>query len=67
MASSYLRLSHKGLIKAVRAEQLPSGWRSHLGLSSHLPLFLDADGQVMRSPVPARLDPVLGLVVGEVQ
>lgn len=65
MASSYLRLSHKGLIKAVRAEQLPSGWRSHSGLSSHLPLFLDADGHVIRSPVPARLDPVLGLVVGE--
>ena len=65
MASSYLRLSHKGLIKAVRAEQLPSGWRRHSGLAAHLPLFRDADGHVIRSPVPARLDPVLGLVVGE--
>jgi CRISPR-associated endonuclease/helicase Cas3 len=67
MASSYLRLSHKGLIKAVRAEQLPSGWHRHSGLAAHLPLFLDADWHVIRSPVPARLDPVLGLVVGELQ
>jgi hypothetical protein len=65
MARSYLRVSHKGLIKAIDAQQLPPGWRSHSGLAAHLPLFLDGDDQVIRSPVPARLDPVLGLVVGE--
>jgi hypothetical protein len=53
------------LVAAIRQAELPPGWRRHGGLACHRPLLLDADGFVLGSPVAARLDPILGLVVGD--
>jgi len=65
MAGNHLRLSHRALIKIVRQAELPPGWKRLSGLAVHRPLLLDGEGHVVGSSVPARLDPVLGLVVGE--
>jgi CRISPR-associated endonuclease/helicase Cas3 len=65
LAGNHLRLSHRALIKTVRQAELPPGWKRSSGLAAHRPLFLDGDGNVVGSSVRARLDPVLGLVVGE--
>jgi CRISPR-associated endonuclease/helicase Cas3 len=64
LTKKHLRISDRRLIQHVKAASLPPGWRSTAGLSAHLPLFLDAAGQVLDAPVSARLDPQLGLVVG---
>ena len=64
LAKNYLRISHRQLLRAVRGAQLPPGWRSLPGLGAHLPLSLDREGWVQDSAVQARLDPELGLVVG---
>jgi CRISPR-associated endonuclease/helicase Cas3 len=64
LAKNYFRISHRQLLRAVRSAELPPGWRSLSGLGAHLPLILDREGWVQDSPVQARLDPVLGLVVG---
>jgi len=65
LAGNHLRLSHRALIKTVRQAELPPGWKRLSGLAAHRPLVLDGEGNVVGSSVPARLDPVLGLVVGE--
>ena len=65
LAGNHLRLSHRALITAVRQTELPQGWECLSGLAAHRPLVLDGEGNVVESSVPARLDPVLGLVVGE--
>ena len=64
LGGNHLRLNHRALITTVRQAQLPPGWKRSPGLAAHRPLFLDRDGHVIGSSVPARLDPVLGLVVG---
>ena len=64
LVRNHLRVSHRALVAAIRQAELPQGWRRHGGLACHRPLLLDADGLVLGSPVAARLDPVLGLVVG---
>jgi CRISPR-associated endonuclease/helicase Cas3 len=65
LSKRYLRISHPQLLQAARAAPLPPGWRSLPGLAPHRPLYLDAEGQVVGTDRNARLDPVLGLVVGE--
>lgn len=65
LARKHLRVSHRALVAAIRQAELPPGWRRHGGLACHRPLLLDADGFVLGSPVAARLDPILGLVVGD--
>jgi CRISPR-associated endonuclease/helicase Cas3 len=65
LARNNLRLSHRSLIAAVRQAKLPSGWKDFPGLALHRALVLDEHGHVVDSSVAARLDPVLGLVVGE--
>ncbi len=65
LAGNHLRLSHRALITTVRLAALPPGWMRSPGLAAHRPLLLDGDGHVIGSSVPARLDPILGLVVGE--
>jgi CRISPR-associated endonuclease/helicase Cas3 len=65
LAGNYLRLSHRALITSIRQAELPPGWKRSSGLAAHRPLVLDGKGHVVGSSVPARLDPVLGLVVGE--
>lgn len=64
LSSWHLRISDSRLIKLARTAELPSGWRETPGLGFHLPLFLDKDGCVEGASGFARLDPVLGLVVG---
>ena len=66
LAKRHLRISHPALVASSRQAELPEGWRQHGGLACHRPLLLDADRLVINSTVAARLDPVLGLVVGEV-
>lgn len=61
LAGHYLRISHRRLITAVRAQPWPPGWRELPGLARHHPLVLDADGQFIGGL--AQLDPGLGLVV----
>ena len=65
LARKHLRVSHRALVAAIRQPELPQDWRRHGGLACHRPLLLDAEGFVLGSPVAARLDPVLGLVVGD--
>jgi len=65
LAGNHLRLSHRALITTVRQAELPQGWECLSGLAAHRPLVLDGEGNVVESSVPARLDSVLGLVVGE--
>lgn len=65
LAKKHLRISHQALVAASRQAALPKGWRHHGGLACHRPLLLDADGFVLSSTVAARLDPKLGLIVGE--
>lgn len=60
----HLRIGDRRLIQLVRSATLPPGWRETPGLGFHCPLFLDAAGEVLGAPMPARLDPVLGLVAG---
>jgi CRISPR-associated endonuclease/helicase Cas3 len=61
----HMRISDPRLIQVARAAQLPRGWRDTQGLRAHRPLFLDDAGWVVNAPASARLDPDLGLVVGE--
>lgn len=65
LSDLHMRISDPRLIAHARAAILPSGWRETPGLGFHLPLLLDAAGKVDGASVSARLDPVLGLVVGE--
>ena len=64
LARNHLRVSHRALIAAIRQTELPQGWGRYGGLACHRPLLLDADGLFLGSSLAARLDPVLGLVVG---
>lgn len=61
----YLRISHPQLIQAARSTPAPAGWNATAGLAAYRPLLLDAEKRVQGVTVHARLDPVLGLVVGE--
>jgi len=61
LAGHYLRISHRRLIAAVRAQPMPAGWREFPGLARHHPLVVDADGQFIGGL--AQLDPGLGLIV----
>ena len=61
LAGHYLRISHRRLITAVRAQPCPPGWREFPGLARHHPLVVDADGWFIGGL--AQLDPGLGLVV----
>ena len=64
LPARFMRISDRRLFDVLRAASLPSGWLQTPGLGHHCPLFLDAAGLVLDSPMPARLDPELGLVVG---
>lgn len=65
LVKKQLRVSDPRLLKGILATPAPPGWSSAPGLGAHLPLLLDASGDVLASSVTARLDPALGLVVGE--
>lgn len=65
LVKKHFRISDLRLRKLVETTSPPMGWGSTPGLNAHLPLFLDEAGHVLRSLVPARLDPELGLVVGD--
>jgi CRISPR-associated endonuclease/helicase Cas3 len=65
LVKKHFRISDPRLRKHVEGTRPPTGWESTPGLRSHLPLRLDENGYVLNSPVAARLDPVLGFVVGE--
>jgi CRISPR-associated endonuclease/helicase Cas3 len=65
LRNRYLRISHPQLLQAVRAAPTPTGWRTLPGLAHHLPLRLDEEGRVLGTGLASRLDPVLGLVLGE--
>ena len=61
----HMRISDPRLIKLARATQLPRDWRDTPELRAHRPLLLDEAGCVVGASISARLDPDLGLVVGE--
>jgi CRISPR-associated endonuclease/helicase Cas3 len=65
LSECHMRISDPRLIQVARAALLPKGWRDTPGLRAHRPLFLDDARWVVKAPVSARLDPDLGLVVGE--
>lgn len=67
LGQQYLRISDRRLIQLARSATLPPGWRETPGLTLHCPLLLDETGEVVGAPMPARLDPELGLVVGGAQ
>jgi CRISPR-associated endonuclease/helicase Cas3 len=67
LVKKHFRISDPRLIKIVEDTPTPPRWGSTSGLSAHLPLLLDESGHVLHSPVAARLDPDLGLVVGEIR
>ena len=67
LGQQYLRISDRRLIQLARSATLPPGWRETPGLTLHCPLLLDETGEVIGAPMPARLDPELGLVVGGAQ
>jgi hypothetical protein len=67
LVKKHFRISDPRLIKLVEDTPTPPRWGSTPGLSAHLPLLLDETGHVLHSPVAARLDPDLGLVVGEIR
>jgi hypothetical protein len=60
LAQHYIRISDRRLIEQVQNIRLPSGWRDVPGLHHHLPLMLDENG----IGPGYRLDPLLGLVIG---
>lgn len=60
LAGHYLRITHRGLMRHVRAQPWPPGWRDQSGLRHHRPLLV-VDGAV--ACFDARLDPELGLVI----
>lgn len=64
LAGHQLRLSHPALIALARETPLPTGWCGLAVLSRLRPLLLGQQGQVENSPIAARLDPDLGLVIG---
>jgi CRISPR-associated endonuclease/helicase Cas3 len=61
LVGHYLRISHRGLMRHVRAQPWPPGWRDQPGLRHHRPLLVVAGAVV---GFDARLDPELGLVIG---
>ena len=65
LAGRWLRISHQGLIPAIRGSQPPAKWSTCSGLSHHKALLLDADGVFQgRDGKPmARLDRELGLEI----
>jgi CRISPR-associated endonuclease/helicase Cas3 len=63
----YLRIGHPQLIQAARSAPTPDGWNAQAGLAPYRPLLLDQERRVQSVPVNARLDPVLGLVVGVIE
>ena len=64
LAGHWLRISHPGLIAAIRASRPPAGWSNHAGLGRHHALPLDVDGVFQDGKLVARLDRELGLVIG---
>ncbi len=67
LARTWMRVSHRGLVQAVRAAPRPEGWGNLPGLAAHRPLLLDGSGRVLNGSVEARLDIDLGLVVGNLE
>jgi len=63
LAERWLRISHQGLIRAIRNSQAPLGWSACPGLTHHHALLLDSDGVFQGEGTEARLDPELGLVI----
>jgi hypothetical protein len=61
LVGHYLRISHSGLMRHVRTQPWPPGWRDQPGLRHHRPLLVVAGAVV---GFDARLDPELGLVIG---
>ena len=61
LVGQYLRISHPGLMRHVRTQPWPPGWRDQPGLRHHRPLLVVAGAVV---GFEARLDPELGLVIG---
>jgi len=62
LAGHYLRVSHRAVLRHVRSQPWPPGWRDQPGLRHHRPLVVDGAGAVV--DFEARLDPELGLVIG---
>ena len=63
LAWRWLRISHTGLMRAIRDSQPPSDWSKCSGLTHHRALMLDANGVFRAGPLTARLDRDLGLVI----
>ena len=64
LAERWLRISHPGLIRAIRDSQSPSGWSACPGLTHHHALLLDSDGVFQDGELKVCLDRELGLVIG---
>lgn len=64
LAERWLRISHPGLIRAIRDSQPPKGWRTCPGLTHHHALLLDSDGVFQGGELKVRLDRELGLLIG---
>ncbi|KKZ10620.1 MAG: hypothetical protein TH68_10045 [Candidatus Synechococcus spongiarum 142] len=63
LAGRWLRISHPGLITAIRASRPPAGWSTCAGLAHHHALLLDAEGKFRNGKLVAHLDCELGLVI----
>ncbi len=62
LAGHYLGISHTSLMRAVRLEPWPAGWKSQPGLRHHRPLVINAEGTADCGG--AMLHPELGLIIG---
>ena len=63
LAGRWLRISHSGLIRAIRASRQPKGWSGCPGLGHYHGMVLDADGVFRDGGLVARLDREMGLVI----
>jgi CRISPR-associated endonuclease/helicase Cas3 len=64
LAKRYLRISHPGLIAALRLAHQPPGWDRHPLLANHHALVLDQAGCSTFNGISVRLDRELGLLIG---
>lgn len=65
LAQRYLRLSHPRLVSTLAAKPVPPGWDRHPALAGHRPLCLDSAGCAHVAGLRVRLDPLFGLVIGD--
>jgi CRISPR-associated endonuclease/helicase Cas3 len=65
LARRTIRISNRRLLAILRGQAALSGWGNAPGISHALPLVLDPVGHLLASGLSARLDPELGLVIGQ--